>query len=66
MKRYSVMATGREGQGCTHFYIDGRRVSYDWYNQLRSKALSNGSIESLWTERVDGRVRRHSVYRIYD
>lgn len=66
MKSYSVMATGREGHRSTHFFIDGRRVPYEWYNQLRSKALSNGSIESMWTERVGGLVRQHSVYRIND
>lgn len=66
MKTFSVMATGREGQKCTHFYVDGRRESFHYYDALRGKALANGSIECMWTEIIDGRIRHHSVFRIND
>lgn len=49
MKTFSVMATGREGQKCTHFYVDGRRESFHYYDALRGKALANGRIECMWT-----------------
>lgn len=64
MATYEVMATGREGQGCTHFYIDGKHVPYHVYFNLRGVALHRGRIDSFRSEIKGGRIRRHSVFHI--
>lgn len=65
MKRtYDVLATGREGRGSKFFYIDGQRVSYAHYCELRAAALARGRIECMKTETKNGRVRHYSVYVI--
>lgn len=64
MKTINAMATGREGRGCTHFYIDGKRVPYDVYFNLRGEALHRGRIDGFRSEQNGGCIRHHSVFHI--
>lgn len=64
MTTYSIMTTGREGQRCTHFYVDGKRVPYTRFFELRGLALSVGKIDCFRTEIMGNRVRQYSAYTI--
>ena len=66
MATYSVMATGRDGQRSTHFYVDGKRVDYARFFYLRDLAQSQGRIDCFRTEIKGSQVRQYSVYTIPD
>lgn len=66
MATYNIMATGREGQRSSHFYVDGKRVSYARFFYLRGLALSKGRIDCFRTEIKGHQVRQYSVYTIPD
>lgn len=66
MATYNIMATGREGQRSTRFYVDGKRVPYARFFALRGLALSVGRIDCFRTEVKGNRVRQYSVYTIPD
>ena len=64
LKAINAMATGRLGQGCTHFYLDDVRVSYDRYQHVRQLALMYGRIECMCSKPSRTRRREYALFRI--